>query len=311
VSTDLLPLRGPFPTPVPLPTPGRFPTHGPPLINLPFWVATVTLAVIDRGEGPTVVLLHGQPGSGSSWRPVLDRLAVDHRVLAPDRPGYAATPGEATGLAGNADAVAELLLARSPGKATIVAHSWSGGVAVLLADRYPDLVSGLVLVGAACTPDSLNALDRLLTVPGVADVLTVAGLIGIGWLFPRLRPLAFHAPRNTRDWLAASLPDLGVTGDEHGVRGRSRRTFLIEQRSLVDDLPTVATLLGTVSVPVEVATGAWDLVVPPKASATLARAVPGAALTVIPRAGHFVARDDPDALVGVVRRAVARSQAVS
>ena len=47
----------------------------------------------------------------------------------------------------------------------MVAHSWSGGVAVLLAARHPSLVQGLVLVGAACTPDSLNALDRWLTVP--------------------------------------------------------------------------------------------------------------------------------------------------
>ncbi len=50
----------------------------------------------------------------------------------------------------------------------MVAHSWAGGVAVLLAVHHPDTVQSLVLVGAACTPDSLNALDRWLNVPGAS-----------------------------------------------------------------------------------------------------------------------------------------------
>ncbi len=75
----------------------------------------------------------------------------------------------------NAELMAEFIVARGAAPATVVAHSWSGGVAVLLADRHRSLVRSLVLVGAACTPDSLNALDRWLTYPGLGDVLTVAG----------------------------------------------------------------------------------------------------------------------------------------
>ena len=117
------------------------------------------LASTDRGSGPPVVLLHGQPGSGSSWDPVTALLEPDFRVLAPDRVGYGATAGEARGLAGNAEVVEAFIRARGASPATVVAHSWSGGVAVLLADRCPALVRSLVLVGAACTPDSLNALE--------------------------------------------------------------------------------------------------------------------------------------------------------
>ena len=49
------------------------------------------LASIERGSGPPVVLLHGQPGSGSSWEPVTRRLEREFRVLAPDRIGYGAS----------------------------------------------------------------------------------------------------------------------------------------------------------------------------------------------------------------------------
>ena len=92
-------------------------------------------------------LLHGQPGSGTSWDPVTDLLAPEFRVLAPDRVGYGASVGEARGLAANADLIAEFISAEGAAPATVVAHSWAGGVAVLLAARRPDAVSNLVLVG--------------------------------------------------------------------------------------------------------------------------------------------------------------------
>ena len=96
------------------------------------------LATTDQGgSGPPVVLLHGQPGTGASWDPLSRLLEGDFRVLAPDRIGYGATPGEAQGLAANADLVAELIHDRHLGPATLVAHSWAGGVAVLLCGPLP------------------------------------------------------------------------------------------------------------------------------------------------------------------------------
>ena len=77
---------------------------------------------------------------------------------------------------------------------------------------------------------------------------------------------------------------------------------MVEQRALVEELPAVESVLGELSMPVAVVSGRWDLVVPTSSSVTLARSIPGAELTVLPRAGHFVARDDPAALVEVIRR---------
>jgi pimeloyl-ACP methyl ester carboxylesterase len=76
---------------------------------------------------------------------------------------------------------------------------------------------------------------------------------------------------------------------------------MVEQRALTEELPTVGAALGGLSLPVAVVTGQWDLVVPPRAAETLARSIPGAELTVLARAGHFVARDDPVALAEVIR----------
>jgi pimeloyl-ACP methyl ester carboxylesterase len=262
------------------------------------------LASIDRGSGPAVVLLHGQPGTGASWDPVTDRLAGECRVLAPDRIGYGASGGQALGLAGNAELLASFLTDRGAVPATVVAHSWAGGAAVLLAARHPDLVSSLVLVGAACTPDSLNFIDRWLTVPVLGEVMTVAGLIGIGNVLPRLRRLTRYAPVRYRDRLDTALPSLDVAGIRPGSLRRDTLTFMIEQRAIEAELPAVIGALGALDLPVAVVSGTWDLVVPPRASVSLVRAVPGAELTLLPRTGHFVARDSPAALAEVIRRSV-------
>ena len=78
---------------------------------------------------------------------------------------------------------------------------------------------------------------------------------------------------------------------------------MIEQRALMVELPAVTEALRSLQLPVEVVTGGRDLVVPPRAASTVAAAVPGARLTTIPGAGHFVARDDPVGLAAVIRRA--------
>ncbi|HEY4929095.1 MAG TPA: alpha/beta hydrolase [Acidimicrobiales bacterium] len=264
---------------------------------------TITrLEAIDRGTGPTLLLLHGQPGSGSSWDPVTDRLADRFRVLAPDRPGYGSTAGEAQGIAANAVLAAALLEMSGTGPATVVAHSWAGGVGVLMADRYPHLVHGLVLVGAACTPDSLDGFDRLLALPVLGEALTAVGLLALGEVLPKVRRLSPRVPAAYRDQFRATLPDQGVLGGERGALGRHRRTFVSEQRALLDELPVVHAALSRLTVPTAVVVGAWDVVVRPGAGRTLATAIDGAELVEIARAGHFVARDTPDELATVIAR---------
>jgi pimeloyl-ACP methyl ester carboxylesterase len=266
----------------------------------------MTWASIDRGSGPPVLLLHGQPGSGSAWLSLVGLLEPQFRVLAPDRVGYGATPGEAVGLAENAELAARFLSDLGVGPTTVVAHSWAGGVAVLLADRYPQLVSSLVLVGAACTPDSLTTLDFWLNLPVIGDALTAVGLFSISEVLPVLRLMTGSVPQSLGEWLRAALPDYGVMGNARGATGRPKRSFMVEQRALTEEMASITDTLGSLDLPTEVVAGDWDVVVPPAAAVTLARAIPEAELTLVPRAGHFLARDAPEQLAAVIERAVSR-----
>src|SRR5215216_175592 len=48
-------------------------------------------AVLEGGDGPPVVLLHGPGGYAAHWLRVIPELVRSHRVVAPDLPGHGAS----------------------------------------------------------------------------------------------------------------------------------------------------------------------------------------------------------------------------
>src|SRR5215210_602562 len=105
--------------------------------------------VVDRGRGDrTLVFLHYFAGSSRAWGPVIDRLAADHRCIAPDLRGFGDSDGPATGYAVNdyADDVAALIGSLDLGRYGLVGHSMGGKIALALAARQPPGLEALVLI---------------------------------------------------------------------------------------------------------------------------------------------------------------------
>ncbi|HXQ43321.1 MAG TPA: alpha/beta hydrolase [Acidimicrobiales bacterium] len=265
------------------------------------------LFVTDRGRGPAVLAVHGQPGLASDWDGVLERLVDDHRVLALDRPGYGHSGREARGMAANADVLADVLVEHGAAPATIVGHSYGGGIAVLLAARRPELVSTLVLVGSVGRADSVNAADHVLAWPWAGEALAAAGLVAFGKILPRLRELAGHVPGRRLAWLEASLPDRRYAEVASGFGRQIWRSFVFEQRALVREIGDVEAALPLVRVPTVVIAGTWDVVVPASVATSMAAAIAGAELVVVARTGHFIPRDAPRTVADAVRRVEARA----
>jgi lipase len=95
----------------------------------------------------TVVAVHGITANHRTFAPLAEALPR-HRLLAPDLRGRAASralPGP-WGIDRHAEDVARLITASAPGPVVLVGHSMGGFVAAALVRRFPDLVSGLVLV---------------------------------------------------------------------------------------------------------------------------------------------------------------------
>ena len=262
----------------------------------------------DRGEGRAVLFVHGQPGLGADFDAIGSLLVGDHRVIAPDRPGYGGSGDQPLSMVENARALATFLEDRAAVPATVVGHSYGGGVSVLLAASRPDLVAGLVLAGSVGRADSVNLFDRLLAAPVVGEGVSAVGLFALGHVLPRLRAVATRAPRESLERLKASLPDSSYV-EVASKRGRQIwRSFVFEQRALLNEIGDVEDSLGAIAVPTVVITGSWDVVVSPSVAVSIASAVPAAELVTVERVGHFLPRDAPEVVASAVRRTEARGQ---
>lgn len=151
-------------------------------------VGGVATVVLEGGDGPPLVLLHGGIECGGAyWAPVIPRLAEQHRLLVPDVPGL-----------GESDPVAQLdqptfdnwlkaLLELCDQPPTLIAHSLVGTLAARFAATHPTRLQRLLLYG----------------VPGIGPYRMPIGLRAIAVRFA-LRPSAANMERFER-WAFADL----------------------------------------------------------------------------------------------------------
>jgi pimeloyl-ACP methyl ester carboxylesterase len=103
-----------------------------------------------RWEGPddlVFVLVHGLGASHLSWVQVAEPLAGLGRVVAPDLPGFGATPlaGRGAGLMDQRRTLSRLLDELGGERVVLVGNSLGGAVGLLEAAVEPERVAGLVL----------------------------------------------------------------------------------------------------------------------------------------------------------------------
>lgn len=107
--------------------------------------------VVEQGEGPLVVLLHGFPLFWWTWRDLIPALADQgFRVVAIDMRGYGGSDHPPHGYDPTTLAEDTTAIIRSLGedRATVIGHGWGGIVAWTMGVLHPELVDGIVVVNA-------------------------------------------------------------------------------------------------------------------------------------------------------------------
>ena len=106
-----------------------------------------------------LVLLHGMPSGCSTWAGVAVELATKYRVITPDQRGHGASARTATySLEEMREDLRQFADALGLHRFVLGGHSMGGTVATLFAERYPDLLAGLILVDSP-PPDGSGAFD--------------------------------------------------------------------------------------------------------------------------------------------------------
>lgn len=235
-----------------------------------------------------MVLVHGFTQAGVSWSPVAADLARDHRVTIVDAPGHGGSGPVRADLELGAQLVGE-----AGGRAVYVGYSMGGRLALRLALDQPDLVTGLVLLGAtAGIEDAQERAARRAADEALADRIEREGVDRFldGWLaMPLFRGLVVEpddrAARlaNTADGLAWSLRLAGTATMD----------------------PPWWHELSSVSAPTLVVAGQRDEKFTSLGRRLAAGIGDNATFTGVAEAGHAAHLEDPSTFAALVRRFMA------
>jgi pimeloyl-ACP methyl ester carboxylesterase len=264
-------------------------------------VGGTRLHYIARGEGPTVVVLHGNGSRTDELDSsgLVDLLAQHYRVVAFDRPGFGHSdrPGDVEWSAPAQASLLALALAKlGIGRATLVGHASGALTAIALALDHPQHVRGLVLAsGAYFRPSRLLAF--MLSSPA----------------WPVVGPLTRYtsSPLAGRTaWAALLRVAFGPSPTPPRFRQLSAWSFLkpsrlvalaSESRSLARDARRLQPRYRDIRVPTVILAGAADRVTRRGREARrLHDTIAGSALHVVPGVGHMLHHAVP----GRVLRAV-------
>ena len=259
-----------------------------------------------NSSDPPVVLLHGAGSNLQDMNFALgERLAVKHRVILVDRPGFGFSTRKTKAGSSPAYQAAVLrgLLDRlGIERAIIVGHSWGGTLALTFALDYPKHVAGLVLIAPP-------------THPGLWRVTKLNGLLAtpLGWLFAHTLALPFGAvlinPGCRSAFLPESMPDQYVKRSATALvlRPATLLANWADVGALDEFLARQASRYGTLTAPTVALTGDQDPLVPPERHAMkLAAAAPVARVEVLPGFGHMLHHAAADRVAAAVEE-VARS----
>ncbi|MGI8926788.1 MAG: alpha/beta fold hydrolase [Tepidiformaceae bacterium] len=167
------------------------------------------IAVYDEGQGdPPFVFIHGLACDHTFWQPQADDLKRDHRCLSVDLRGRGESPAVPPyDTSQQAEDIAHAMVAASLGPAIIVGHSLGGPTALLLNDRYPELVLGIVAGDSpyrAHQPGGFGRLAASIREQGTRDALR--GLVDGFFVEGTPEAVADHA----RQTMLACPPDVAA-----------------------------------------------------------------------------------------------------
>lgn len=246
------------------------------------------------GAGETFVFLHGWSGSKELWWNTLTLLGDEYQCVALDLPGTGGTPllPAALSMPSLADWVCETLKSLGLTGVTLAGHSLGGNLAAQTALDHPNAVRRLVLVDAALATASLPKRAYWILSPrwGRAALLAVRvsalPLTVLGRYIPHAHSGGHWTPYARRTHLYVT---------------RNNDRALQQQLFALTGNPLDASHLSRLAMPLLIAHGAKDDIIPAASARALADALPEARLTLFPQARHCPMDTEPRAFADALR----------
>jgi pimeloyl-ACP methyl ester carboxylesterase len=252
-------------------------------------------------DGPVLVLLHGLAGCSAGWAGLADRLGDRYRLIAPDLLGHGQTakPRGDYSVGAYATGVRDLLDVLGVERATLVGHSFGGGVAMQLAYLCPERAERLVLVASGGLGDEVSPLLRTISLPLSEFVLPLVMLTGVRDAASVLRALLRRIGLRTDPVVEEVLATYGRLTDR-----QAQRAFVETIRASIDWNGQRASARDRIRLAAELPTlivwGTHDRVIPVEHARATHAAIPGSRLELFEGAGHFLPVEHPRRLAALL-----------
>jgi pimeloyl-ACP methyl ester carboxylesterase len=192
--------------------------------------AGISTAVLEGGDGPCIVALHGPGEFAPRWRRVIPALAETHRIVIPDLPGHGASHAGAIDLteARVMRWLYELIEQTCSEPPTLVGHILGGAIAARFAVEHGDMLGRLVLV------------DSLGLAPFRPSIRFALGMLGF---LVRPKESTYH------HFMAQCEYDRDALALDMGEQWNAVRDYALELARDADGKAAVRTLMTRVGVP--------------------------------------------------------------
>jgi pimeloyl-ACP methyl ester carboxylesterase len=259
----------------------------------------VRFHIRDRGQGPAIVLIHGQSANAFTFEAWAEALAATHRIVSVDLPGHGLTgpdPQSRYSWDGMADNVYALTEELGLDRFVLAGNSLGGAVSLELALAHPEALDGLVLIDAIGAPreEPKPPIFEAYATPVLGNALV--------WLTP--------------EWIVRSSLE-STYGDPSKVTDAEAATFLDMMlragnreagRQIVSYVPdaTITEGIGQLEVPTLILWGGRDSWTLPKYAAWFDQHLPDAEIAMFDGLGHMPMAEDPAATLVPMRDFLAR-----
>jgi pimeloyl-ACP methyl ester carboxylesterase len=257
------------------------------------------------GNGEPLLLIPGLGLDHAYYRfgaPLLSRH-LQVRAVDPRGIGRSTKSPPPYSVEGWADDFAVMIDQLGLGPIHVLGSSLGGAMALALAQRHPDKLKSLIVVGGFSELDRATELNfrlrlRLIQKLGMSD--EVADYMGLWTL--------------TRKFINSDAGYAVMRANQANIRANSAESYSAFIEALLkwgrcqpgqEQEPQFTTLLASIKGPTLVVTSDNDHLIPRELSELIATSIPGAKLVVMPGAGHIPFMEQPEQVARIVLEFIA------
>jgi len=236
----------------------------------------------ELGEGEPMILLHAFPLNGKMFEPQMEAFSRDHRVIAPDYPGFGRSPRTPAqpDMRYYAEGVRGLLDRLEVEHILLGGVSMGGYVAFECLRLFPERVSGLVLANTRPEPDSEETKENR------REMARRVAEEGVGVLIElQMERLLARSTLEGNEEVVVKVRAMILESNPNGV---------VAALGAMRERPDSTLLLGKIKVPTLVIGGEEDGISSPEVMGAMAEKIPDSRHVTLPGAGHLSNVEAPE-----------------